>query len=203
MFRIVPFINSIFDSNSYLIYREESEECYLIDCGDTQPVLDYIKQHSLRLKAVFLTHTHFDHIYGLNELVEQVPDVTVYTSEFGKAALQSDKLNLSRYNLNSFIFRYAGRIRVIAEGEAICICGNMVMEVLATPGHDKSCLTYRIDRNIFSGDSLIPGLKVITSFPNSNKTDARTSEKRISEWGVGNNLYPGHGRCYVPYNQEC
>ena len=113
MFIVVTFINSVFDSNSYLIYKEDLEECYLIDCGDTKPVLDYIKQHCLHLKAVFLTHTHFDHIYGLNELVEQVPAVTVYTSEFGKMALQSDKLNLSRYNQYSFVFRYVERIRVL------------------------------------------------------------------------------------------
>lgn len=202
MFRVVTFINSVFDSNSYLIYKEDLEECYLIDCGDTKPVLDYIKQHCLHLKAVFLTHTHFDHIYGLNELVEQVPAVTVYTSEFGKMALQSDKLNLSRYNQYSFVFRYVERIRVLGESEIIRICGNMVMEALSTPGHDKGCLTYRIGENVFSGDSFIPGLKVVASFPNSDKLDARTSEQLIREWARGNNLYPGHGRYYIAYYRE-
>ena len=53
------------------------------------------------------------------------------------------------------------------------------MEVFETPGHDKSCLTYKVENNVFSGDSYIPGVKVIASFPNSDREDARISKERI------------------------
>ena len=200
MVKIDTFINSLFNSNSYLIHEKGSKECCLIDCGDVSPVSDYTKHHGLVLKAVLLTHTHFDHIYGLNELLEHDPDVLVYTSEFGKTALQSDKLNLSRYNMNPFVFLYDGGVRILTEGELIRLFGNVRVEVFSTPGHDKSCLTYRVEDNIFSGDSFIPGIKVVASFPHSNKTEAQCSEQRIRQWAVGCNLYPGHGRGYVPYH---
>lgn len=199
---IINFVNSIFSSNSFLVYGVRERECCLIDCGDVTPILDYMEQHHLMLKAVFLTHTHFDHIYGLNRLVGQIPDISVYTSAFGKSALLSAKLNLSRYHPEPFVFLYADRVRVLTENEAVCLGGNIPVETFFTPGHDKSCLTYKIDGNIFSGDSFIPGMKVVASFPNSNKTEAKYSEQRIREKADGCNLYPGHGRCYIPYHLE-
>ena len=77
--------------------------------------------------------------------------------------------------------------------------GN-VLEVLETPGHDKSCLTYKLGNDVFSGDSYIPGVKVIASFPNSHKTDAVKSKERIVRLADGRNLYPGHGDAYIHYN---
>jgi len=55
----------------------------LVDIGDYAEIKEhFLEQYSLQ--GVFLTHTHFDHIYGLNELLEDYPDVPVYTNAFGK-----------------------------------------------------------------------------------------------------------------------
>ena len=53
------------------------------------------------------------------------------------------------------------------------------MEVFETPGHDKICLTYKVENNVFSGDSYIPGVKVIASFHNSDRVDARISKEEV------------------------
>ena len=52
------------------------------------------------------------------------------------------------------------------------------------------------DNNVFSGDSYIPGVKVIASFPNSDREDARISKERIMELIKDCSLYPGHGNIY-------
>ena len=67
------------------------------------------------------------------------------------------------------------------------------VEVFETPGHDKSCLTYKVENHVFSGDSYIPGIKVMASFPNSNREEAWISKERIMELIKDCNLYPGHG----------
>ena len=41
------------------------------------------------------------------------------------------------------------------------------------------------DECIFTGDAYIPGIKVVTSFPRSNKTQAAASETRIKELAKG------------------
>lgn len=60
-------------------------------------------------------------------------------------------------------------------------------------------MTYKIGNNLFTGDSYIPGVKVITSFPNSNKEDAELSKQKILSISQSLNLFPGHGNSYMDF----
>ncbi len=57
-------------------------------------------------------------------------------------------------------------------------------------------LTYKVENNVFSGDSYIPGVKLIASFPNSDREDARILKERIMELTKDCSLYSGHGNIY-------
>lgn len=196
---IIRIINSVFESNSYLIINKENKICFLIDCGEADPVINSILKSGLSLKGIFITHSHFDHIYGLNAVIGEYPEVPVYTSVFGQNGLCSDKLNLSRYHLAPYVFQYSGNIKVVRDGDRVGLWENVILEIFETPGHDKSCLTYKTGDNLFTGDSFIPGLKVVASFPHSNKTDAEMSGQRILSLAEGMNLYPGHGEIYEKF----
>lgn len=189
--KISRIVNSVFSSNTFLLSSDEEKDCWLIDIGDIEPILKLISPEKI-IKGVFLTHTHFDHMYGINKLIDIYPDCVVYTSESGKKALFSDKLNFSRYHNDSIIFS-GGNIHVLHDGDKIKLFDNIYMNIIETPGHDLSCLSYYTDSEIFSGDSYIPGIKVIATFPKSNKTDAETSKQRIISLAAGRKLYPGHG----------
>lgn len=71
--------------------------------------------------------------------------------------------------------------------------------VTETPGHDESCLTYYTKKIIFTGDSFIPGLKIITTFPRSDKEKAARSLQVILEIAEGRDLYPGHGEFFPDF----
>ena len=62
---ISQHINSIFNSNTYLIEDKSYDYCWLIDIGDT----DYLIDNSLNIKGIFLTHSHFDHIGALRNFL--------------------------------------------------------------------------------------------------------------------------------------
>ena len=70
MVQIIQFVNSVFGSNTYLIKNDYSKSCYIIDCGDTEPVIKFLIKNELDLRGIFVTHTHYDHIYGMNRLCE-------------------------------------------------------------------------------------------------------------------------------------
>lgn len=193
-------INSVFTSNTYILSGED-KTAFLIDIGDIGPVKEFLNRDKRTVKAVFLTHTHYDHIYGIKELLKAYPDCTIFTSSFGKEALESDKLNFSRYHNDPIVWT-GDNITVVSEGDKVAITSENILEILETPGHDRSCLTYKLGNDIFSGDSYIPGVKVIASFPNSNKEDARKSKERIIKLSEGCNLYPGHGDVHIYYNSS-
>ena len=199
---IVRIVNSIFDSNTYLIINSDCKICFLIDCGDSSLIIDTINKRGLFLKGVFITHSHFDHIYGLNAVIGEYPGIPIYVSTFGKEGLYSDKLNLSRYSLCPYVFQHYSVMKELKEGDTVYLYGSAGVEVYETPGHDRSCLTYKFGNCLFTGDAFIPGLKVPASFPNSNKVSAELSRQRILSLSKGCRLYPGHGENYENFQPE-
>ena len=184
-------VNQIFNSVTYILPTGEDKECWLVDCGDVEKVIN----QGWKVIGVLLTHSHYDHIYGLNKLVENFPSVWVYTNAAGKEGLLNPRWNFSRYHtdVEDFVFEYPNRVKVIAEGELIFLKDNLKLSALMVPGHEPSCVAYMSNDFIFTGDAYIPGVKVVDTFPRSNKNLAKSSLellRRLEE--QGKNIFPGH-----------
>ena len=194
-------VNSFFTSNTYILSENNASDVYwLIDIGDIEPILDYIPKTGT-IKGVFLTHTHYDHLYGINKLIKFFPNSVVFTSKFGEKGLFSDKLNFSKYHNDSIIFE-GSNIQILQTGDEVELFLDKKLKILETPGHDWSCLTYYTENEIFTGDSFIPRLKTVTSFPRSNKKDAELSSQKILKIADGLDLYPGHGIVFQNFHNE-
>ena len=60
-------------TNCYLVINEETKESVMVDPGAyPAKVKNAVKEQGLKLKAVLLTHAHFDHIMGLSDVMEDV-----------------------------------------------------------------------------------------------------------------------------------
>ena len=140
---IHQIVNSVFTSNAYILSVEGKDRHVLIDIGDIAPIKQCVQEKCGTVQALFLTHTHYDHIYGIKDLLRLYPDCTVYTSSFGKEALGSDKLNFSRYH-NDPVIWMGDNVTVLHENDKVEIFPGIFVEVFETPGHDKSCLTYKV-----------------------------------------------------------
>ena len=189
---IIPVNNTIMNSVTYVLYSEDVDYCVLIDCGEYEtlsPVLDKIGKN---VKAVLLTHGHSDHIYGLNKLLGTYPDAMVCTTEDGHREIQDAKLNLSY--LHDYPFAVKGyKKKVLTDGQTVSFDGLEDIDVIATPGHDSSCLTYKLGMNLFTGDAYIPGVKVFYKFPRGNKELALSSYKMLANMQKeGFHIYCGH-----------
>lgn len=98
MLQIKEIVNSIFTSKTYILYSKGENKAWLVDIGDVEPVVTFLEKKGLTVGGIFLTHAHFDHIYGLPELVKQYPQCKIYVTEYAKEGLAFDKLNMSRYH---------------------------------------------------------------------------------------------------------
>lgn len=189
---VYRIVNSVFKSCTYVVHSDESRQALIVDCGDVQPIVDYFDENGLKLRYVLLTHSHFDHIYGLNELIQKFPACTVYASEYTIKGLYDAKLNYSSYYEGDFIF-HGVNVFMICNDDKIPLWDRIVAKIIATPGHDAGCMTYIVENNIFTGDSYIPGIKTITHL-RGNKQQAGESEKLIKQLITERNLIirPGH-----------
>ena len=61
MIDVHTIINSILNSCTYILFND-SEDVYLIDCGETEPILNYLRNNKKVIKGIFLSHCHYDHI---------------------------------------------------------------------------------------------------------------------------------------------
>lgn len=177
--------NSLFTSCSYLVNGS-----WLIDCGDVEPLLALLNGGTVN--GVLLTHGHFDHIYGLNELCDHFPDVKIYCSEWTRRQLLDEKLNMSYYHEMPFTLSDSDRINVVADGEVIDLGGGLTMTAIMTPGHTPGCITWMTQDELFTGDAYIPGVKLVTKLPFGDKILAAQSVETIKSLAVDKKIYPGH-----------
>lgn len=120
--------------NAYVIYNATSREAIVVDTGlDAGPMLAYIAQHELQLRACYLTHGHRDHIGGLSALCAAYPDLAVmaHPAEAVAAATPIDDAPQSPIEGLSVTPQATpghspGGISYVITGleQAVCICGD-------------------------------------------------------------------------------
>ena len=195
MLRVSHIVNSVFTSRTYILSKKGEKACWIVDCGDVEPLLERLD--GIPVKGVLLTHAHFDHIYGLPRLAELFPDVRVYTNEAGRKALLDPRLNMSKYHDDPIVFA-SDRVAVCGEGDRIALFDGVAATVYETPGHHPSCLTFEVDGYLFTGDAYIPGIPVVTTLPGADKALAAASRERILALAAGRALCPGHEVAGLP-----
>ena len=192
MLQFKEIVNNIFTSKTYILYKKGENRAWLVDIGDIAPIVSFMEEKRLTMVGVFITHGHFDHIYGLPSLIEHYPACKVYTTEYGKKSLASDKLNMSRYHENSIVYE-GDNVVVVHDGDEIRLFGDEpLMQFYETPGHNPGCMTMVLGDMIFTGDAYIPGVGVNTQLPHANKEYAKQSMERILKLAEGKTILSGH-----------
>lgn len=192
MIEIFDITNTIFTSKTYILYKKGHNGAWLVDIGDIEPVTRFLTERHLSVAGVFLTHAHFDHIYGLEALVDRFPECKVYVCEYAKQALASEKLNMSKYHGTPIIFT-SDNVIVVKEGDIMPLfAGEPELEFYETPGHNPGCLTMVLGDKIFTGDAYIPGVGANTRLPRADKEMAKVSLERIMKLAEGKDILSGH-----------
>ena len=192
MLQVKKIVGKLLSSNMYILFEDGISDCWLIDIGDLSAI-EIELTNGWNVKGVFLTHSHFDHMAGINGLCKMFPDCKVYTSEYGREALYSEKKNFSLYHEQSVVYE-GENIEILRDGDIVKLFDDIELHVTATPGHCPSCLTYYTDEYVFTGDAYIPDVPVVTKLPKGSRAQSAVSIEKIQELAKTRIILAGHDK---------
>ena len=186
---IKRFILGNLKTNCYLI--EVNNKIMLIDAGDNiEQVLSYLEKNNLKLEFVLLTHTHYDHIAGLNQLKTKLPEVVVVVDKKEQKYLRDSTYNLSYLDNTNYI--YLGNYITYDDFDY----QSYNFDIFTINGHSLNsvCLYNKNENILFSGDTLFKDSIGRSDFLNGNEYNLKKGIKeKILTLPKETKVYPGHG----------
>lgn len=134
----------MFDIHCVPVYRDNyvwiitSEgNAWVVDPGDHQPVIEFLERHALALKGILVTHRHWDHVTGVQPLVDHLAPASIPVYGPDSPAIKTIVTH------------------VLCEGDTVRL-GPLEAQVWETPGHTLDHISYYFstEHKLFCGDTL-------------------------------------------------
>lgn len=188
-------VNQPITSNCYVVYdKADGNECFLVDPGskNEKELLDYLGQEKLEPKFIILTHEHFDHCWGVNQLVDHY-HIPIVCSELCSEAIKYEKRNCSVFYDNREAFTIKSEtISVESISNTLVFHGNK-LKFFNTSGHTDASISFVVDKYLFTGDSLIKDEITVTKLPTGSVEKLNETFEILAKFkGRGLKVMPGH-----------
>lgn len=172
--------------NSYFLTSGDGS-AVLIDGGENYKIIKQTeKDLNLTVKALLLTHAHFDHAGNAKKL--QDDGAKIYISKLDAPKLLNEQ-NLSGDFGRKFDYLHADY--TFSDGQILDVCG-LKIKVIATPGHTDGSVCFLVDNSLFTGDTLFYDTVGRTDFISGNRQDMVNSVKKLFALDGNYSVYPGH-----------
>ncbi len=192
----------MYATNCYFVYREGTPDCLVFDAPDHgKEVAAKLEENGLHIRGIFLTHGHFDHIWGASDLRIAA---SAYAEKRGEGGVKIYALDAEAHLLSDSdanVSAQMGRpcsVRPntwVKDGEEIELAG-MKLKVIATPGHTEGSCCYYFEESgiLIAGDTLFEESVGRTDFPTgSGATLSRSIREKLFTLPENTIVYPGHG----------
>ena len=165
----------------YLVWDEQTGSAVLIDPGAGADALRRtLDTAGLRLRHIFLTHLHYDHIGAVDALRDG--DVRVWLC---RRELENDTC------ISHGLMDLSLPLCFYDEGDEIA-ADSLRFAVLATPGHTPGSICLRCGGLLFTGDTLIAGSCGRVDFPGGSAADMLVSLRRLAALDGSLTVLSGH-----------
>ena len=172
-FAIRSFKGGYDDNLTYLVSCMRTGNQFLVDASIQLKQIDgFINKRGLI--ALFITHTHGDHIAYLDEYLDAFPNLVVMVYKESEHKINCDY------------------IKPVKQNDIVTV-GQLTVEILYTPGHYDDSICYYLDGVLFTGDTLFVGRTGRTISKGSDiKKLYKSVYDTILDLPESTMIYPGH-----------
>ena len=161
-----------YDNNAYILVCPQTNESILIDTpADPGKLIEAAR--ATDVKAILITHNHFDHIEGFTKVTSAI-QAPVGIGESDGHALPRPA---------NFFLKDDDEIKA----------GTVSLKAMSTPGHTPGSTCLIVNRSLFTGDTLFPGGPGKTGSPENLQQIIESITSKLLVLGDDVTLYPGHG----------
>lgn len=193
--QITPFVYHDTDdlmAHTYVL-SDDSGNCVVIDPSNANDsILNFLEKNSLNCVAILLTHSHFDHMRGIDKLASKY-HAKLYVGFDDIPGLTDMEKNCSLLCDTKVVVKTEGI--PVADNEVLHLLDEDI-KVIYTPYHTCGSVSYYLEksRSVFTGDSLFNGSVGRSDLPTSKPRMMYDSVSKLMKLPDETKVYPGHGR---------
>lgn len=197
MTKILSCTYNLFQVNSYVLFEEDSPACVVVDPGfsnekEKQHFYSILSEYKLKVEAVLLTHSHFDHVFGVTAL-QQDFKANVYMHPLEQQMLPYCERMSGLYELPAPDCNW--KSCPIEDGQTLELAGISI-QVISSPGHSPGSVSFYLEQEgiLLSGDTLFAGSIGRSDLPYGEYDDEiRSIMEKLILLPPATRVYPGHG----------
>ncbi len=166
----------------YLIGCPRSKEAAVVDrAWNVDAICEAVKREGWTIKAVLITHPHFDHVNGVEAIVKKT-NALVYVNKNDASALEAP----------------SDRIRAVGDGDVLTM-GDVSIRFMHTPGHSPGAQCLIVGNYVLTGDTLfIEGCGRTDLAGGDSRALYESLNHKIRAWDDGLIVLPGHNYGSIP-----
>ena len=176
-------------NNNYIV--EKDGRCLIVDLSDFEAMDNFIEKNNFKVEGILLTHSHWDHLLGVDEFVKKY-NVPVYLGSGRPNYIDKKEFDytIERYGIET---KFDVDVTFLEEGEHNI--AGFKFELIEVPGHTYCSVIFffRESDLMFTGDFLFRKAVGIVTSTYSNKELMRKSIAKIKTYSDTIIIYPGHG----------
>ena len=178
----------------HILTAAGQRECIVVDPGGDAPViLRALRKMDATPTHILVTHSHYDHIAAVDELLEAFPAALCAAHPLCAERMDDPEANLSAWIGDPQVV--ARPLQVLTDGECIA-CGAISLVARHTPGHEPGHMIFINATECYAivGDLVFAGSVGRTDFPGCSPAALRKSIRDVILTLPDDMvLYPGHG----------